>query len=267
MIDIEKESLFKEKRPLYQLLELAAILRGENGCLWDKEQTSQTLKPYLIEETYEVLEAIDSANADNLKEELGDLLYQVYAHAQIASDENLFNIDDIADGIIKKLVHRHPHVFGSEDGADKNKIISRWEILKRKEKKKNESILSGVPKELPALLKAYRVQQKASRVGFDWDKIEDVKPKLDEEVAEFKSALENYDIEEITEEIGDLLFTIVNISRFLKINPEEALSKTIIKFMKRFQFVEKEVNKKGKNIADTNLNELDEIWERAKEKL
>ncbi|MDY6934563.1 MAG: nucleoside triphosphate pyrophosphohydrolase [Spirochaetota bacterium] len=255
----------KRNEPLYQLQDIASILRGEKGCAWDKAQTSNTLKPYLIEETYEVIDAIENGDIDNLKEELGDLLYQVYAHAQLASEEKNFNIDDVAKGIINKLIRRHPHVFGNERIDNKKDVIKKWENIKREEKKPEESILNGIPKHLPALLKAYRVQQKVSRIGFDWDRIEDVNIKLEEEIREFREALSQNDPELIYEEIGDIFFTLVNISRFIGINPEEALKKTIQKFIKRFQYIEKETLQSGKKMDEMSLNELDEIWERAKE--
>lgn len=257
---------FKEKRPLYLLEEIAAILRGENGCAWDKEQTSTSLKPYLIEEAYEVYEAIEKGDSDNLKEELGDLLYQVYAHAQIKKEEGDFTIDDVAQGIVTKLVRRHPHVFGNETVKDAREVIERWEKIKKKEKADRESILDGVPSHLPALLKAYRVQQKAARLGFDWEKIDDAAGKLDEEVAEFREALKSPDRNEdaITGEFGDVLFSLVNISRFAGINPEEALNTTIDKFMTRFKFIEKEAARTGRKLEDMSLQEMDEIWERSK---
>lgn len=261
-IDIKK--FFKDARPLYALMELTAVLRGKNGCPWDKEQTSETLKPYLIEEAYEVFDAIENGDYDNLREELGDLLYQIYAHSVIAEEEGRFNIDDVAEAIIKKMIFRHPHVFGGEKAADKNEVIDQWEILKKKEKKEKESILDGIPVHLPALLKAWRIQQKASKAGFDWDKIDDVKVKLDEEIDEFKKALDENDGGRIQEELGDVLFTFVNISRFVKVNPEEALSHTIKKFIRRFKFIEKELKSAGKNFDDMSLKELDEIWDRAK---
>ncbi|MDY6969957.1 MAG: nucleoside triphosphate pyrophosphohydrolase [Spirochaetota bacterium] len=255
----------KENEPLYKLKELASILRSENGCAWDKAQTSQTLKPYLIEEAYEVYDAIDKDNKDELKEELGDLLYQVYAHAQIASEQMSFNIDDIANSIITKLIRRHPHVFGNSKMDSPTEVIKKWEEIKKSEKPERLSVLEGVPKNLPSLLKAYRIQQKVSNVGFDWDKIDDVINKLDEETTEFKEAITSNDKESIFEEMGDILFTLANISRFLGINPEEALSKTIDKFVRRFQYVEKETANSAKSINDMSLEELDDIWERAKE--
>ncbi|MCU0821542.1 MAG: nucleoside triphosphate pyrophosphohydrolase [Spirochaetes bacterium] len=264
MKDIDIKKYLKETRPLYALMELASVLRGKKGCPWDRAQTSDTLKPYLIEEAYEAFDAIENRDNDNLREELGDLLYQIYAHSVIAEEEGLFTIDDVAESIIKKMIFRHPHVFGDEKLDSKEEVIDKWEILKKKEKKAKDSVLDGVPVHLPALLKAYRIQQKASKAGFDWDKISDVRLKLDEEIDEFKKALDENDQEKISEEIGDLLFTIVNISRFVKVNPEEALSKTIKKFIKRFSFIEKELKTAGKNFMDMTMNELDEIWDRAK---
>jgi tetrapyrrole methylase family protein/MazG family protein len=255
---------FKQKRSLYLLKEIASILRGEEGCAWDRAQTSQTLKPYLIEEAYEVYDAIEKDDYRHLKEELGDLLYQIYAHAQIAEENNLFTIDDVAHAIIDKLIRRHPHVFGDEIVSNKEEVIEKWEKIKKREKSHRASILDGVPLHLPALLKAYRVQQKASRVGFDWDRIKDVLGKLDEEIDEFKDSIKQKDRQKIEEEIGDILFTITNISRFLEINPEEALSRTVDKFIRRFKFIEAEASKSGKEIEDMSLEELDSIWERSK---
>lgn len=253
---------FNETRPLYRLMELASILR--NNCPWDREQTSMTLRPYLIEEAYEAYEAMESTDDLHLKEELGDLLYQVYAHSEIAREENKFNIDDVAQGIINKLIFRHPHVFADKEVKNSAEVIESWEKIKKKEKITRVSILDGVPRHLPSLLKAYRVQQKVSRYGFDWDRIDSVVKKLDEEINEFKEALNCNDIEKITEETGDILFTLVNIARFIKVNPEEALSKTIDKFIKRFRYIEKEAAKSGKEISKMSLEEMDEIWEKAK---
>ncbi len=258
---------FKENRPLYKLEEIAEILRGENGCAWDKEQTSESLKPYLIEEAYEVYDAINSGNAENLREELGDLIYQVYAHAQIAREERKFTIDDVAQGIIDKLIYRHPHVFGDDHVTSADEVIERWERIKKKEKASRESILDGVPAHLPALLKAYRVQQKVSRVGFDWDKIGNVVEKLDEEIAEFKEAIKSDERrkEMTADEIGDILFTLVNIARFIGVNPEDALVHTVDKFMNRFRFVEKESSAMGKEMEQMSLQEMDVLWEKAKD--
>lgn len=251
-----------ESHPLYRLKQLATILR--ENCPWDKEQTSMTLRPYLIEESYELFDAIEKDDIAHLKEELGDVLYQIYAHCAIAAEQNLFDIDDVADGIIKKLVYRHPHIFGDEKVKDKDEVLSAWEKIKKKEKAHRESILDGVPRHLPGLLRAYRVQQKASRIGFDWERIENVIDKLDEEISEFKNELKKNDMKGASEEAGDILFTFVNLFRFMKINPEEALTTTTNKFIKRFRFVETEAAKAGKELADMSLEEMDAIWDRAK---
>lgn len=255
---------FKEERPLYLLKEIAKILRSENGCAWDRAQTSKTLKSYLIEETYELYDAIEADDAESMKEELGDVLYQVYAHSQIAEEEGKFSIDEVAKGIAEKLIRRHPHVFGDEGPKEKEQVSIDWEKIKKKEKKAGESILSGVPAHTPALLKAYRIQQKASRVGFDWEKIHDVVKKLEEEIGEFKEALDSQNRDHLVEEIGDILFCIANISRFLSINPEEALKKTIDKFMARFRYIEKEAALAGKELSEMTLAEMDALWEKAK---
>jgi len=255
---------FKEEKPLYLLKEIARILRSENGCAWDRVQTSKTLKSYLIEEAYELYDAIESDDAASMKEELGDVLYQVYAHSQIAEEEGRFTIDDVAAGIAQKLIRRHPHVFGNEGPKDKEQVSIDWEKIKKKEKESRASILEGVPAHTPALLKAYRVQQKVSRVGFDWERIDDVVTKLDEEIGEFKEALQSQNREHVMEEIGDILFCIANISRFLSINPEEALRKNVDKFMRRFQFIEKEAARAGKDISEMTLAEMDALWEKAK---
>ncbi|MFC1671341.1 nucleoside triphosphate pyrophosphohydrolase, partial [Spirochaetota bacterium] len=239
---------FKEKQPLYLLEEIASILRGENGCAWDKEQTSNTLKPYLIEEAYEVYDAIDGDDAEHMKEELGDLLYQIYAHAQIAKEKNIFTIDDIARGITEKLIRRHPHVFGDEKVDNPKDVIDRWEKIKKTEKSSDESILDGVPKHLPGLLKAYRIQQKVSRIGFDWENIDDTINKLYEEVGELKEAIASEKKEDILDEAGDMLFSIVNVLRFIKINPEDAILKTTEKFIHRFKYVENRVNEENKQM-------------------
>lgn len=246
-------------------MELATILR--NKCPWDKEQTSETLKPYLIEEAYEAYEAIEANDKIHMKEELGDLLYQVYAHAEIAKEEKNFTIDDVALGIIEKLVRRHPHVFGNEEVNDKHEVIRNWEIIKKEEKNHRESMLDGVPKHLPALHKAYRIQQKAARIGFDWEKSEDIIKKLDEEIAEFKEAVSHTDKERIKEEAGDILFSIVNVLRFMEINPEETLSSATQKFIRRFRHIEQEALKDNKKLNEMTLEEMDKLWDKAKASL
>jgi tetrapyrrole methylase family protein / MazG family protein len=257
---------FKETKPLYLLKEIASILRSENGCAWDKEQTSKSLKPYLIEEAYEVYDAIDMNDSENLKEELGDLLYQIYAHSQIASESGLFTLDDVAEAISEKLIRRHPHVFGDEKAATANEVIEKWEKLKKKEKSGRQSILDGVPKAMPALLKAFRIQEKVSRIGFDWEKISDAELKLDEEILEFKEAVIHGSPEKISDEAGDILFSMVNVLRFTGVEPEAALNGTIKKFSERFKYIEKKSAEIGKDISEMSLPEMDDLWNEAKEK-
>ncbi|MDA3900277.1 MAG: nucleoside triphosphate pyrophosphohydrolase [Spirochaetes bacterium] len=253
---------FTEQRSLYRLQELARTLRGENGCPWDRKQTHDSLKKYLIEETYEVVDAIESGRSDILKEELGDLLYQVYAHAEISPD---FTVDDIAEGIITKLVSRHPHVFGSETADTPDAVADKWERIKKKERT-DKKILEGVPAHLPALLKAYRVQEKVSRAGFDFPDLSDTIVRLEEELEELKEAVEKNDRNSVENEFGDILFSIVNIARFSSIDPEESLRAAIEKFTGRFNIVEKMVDDSGKNFDDYTTNELDMMWKSAKEK-
>jgi len=254
----------KDTTPLYRLKEIARILRAENGCPWDREQTFASLKPYLVEETYEVYDAIESGDLNNLKEELGDLLYQIYAHSEIASETSNFTIDDVANGISDKLIRRHPHVFGDESIADSRGVKVRWEEIKKVEKAERKSILDGVPRHLPALVMAYRVQDKVSHVGFDWEKIDDAILKLDEEIGEFKEAVMLNEQDKIVDEAGDILFSIVNVLRFKKVDAEDALRKTIDKFTNRFKYIEVKVNEAGKSIDKMSLEELDVLWDEAK---
>lgn len=258
---------FKEERPLYQLAEISEILRSENGCPWDKEQTSMSLRKCLIEETYEAIDAIESGKAEKVREELGDVLFQVYSHAQIAKEQNLFTIDDIASDIAAKLIHRHPHVFADEVLTTGEAVADRWEKIKKKDKAGKESILDGVPSSLPALLKAYRVQEKTSRIGFDWNQVTDVEQKLGEEIGEFREAMTSGDKDALFEEFGDILFTLVNISRFLKIDPEDALQQSTKKFMTRFKLVEKAAAAQKREFTSMTLEEMDGLWNEAKKTL
>ncbi|MFQ5862476.1 MAG: nucleoside triphosphate pyrophosphohydrolase [Candidatus Brocadiales bacterium] len=248
------------------LVELMRKLRDEGGCPWDKEQTHETLKPYLVEETYEVIDAIDSQDGARLKEELGDLLFQILFHSQIAKEEKEFDMGDVIRACLNKMTSRHPHVFGDARLKTAEEVIKIWHKIKMEEgKEKNEkSVLGSPPKHLPALQKAQKVQKKASRVGFDWERVEDVVSKVEEELKEVKVAMAQGRFEEVEEEIGDLLFAAANLSRFLKINPEEALHKTIKKFVDRFKRVETELASRGKDIEHCSLEEMDMIWEAVK---
>lgn len=243
-----------------KFVEITKRLRRE--CPWDKEQTHASIRHSLIEETYEVIEAIDNNDLDELKKELGDLLLHVVFHANIAEEKSEFTLKEIIETISAKLIYRHPHVFGKTkvDGVDH--IIKNWEKLKLSEGRK--SVLEGVPKILPALLRAHRLTDKASRVGFDWEKKEDAWKKVDEEMHELHQAIEQGDQDKVEGEFGDLLFALVNYSRFIRVNPENALRHTVEKFVTRFQHIEKRLNEMGKDVHSSSLEEMDKLWEEAK---
>jgi tetrapyrrole methylase family protein / MazG family protein len=248
------------------LLKLMERLRGMDGCPWDIEQTHQSLKKYLLEETYEVMDAIDRKDPMHLQEELGDLLLQVVFHAQIAKEAGTFQIEDIIHGISEKMVFRHEHVFGENKCKTANEVVEIWEQRKKKEKgnTNHHEVLSQIPQNLPALIRSYKVQQKAALVGFDWDRISDVWNKVHEEMQELKQAIDLQQIDHTTEEIGDLFFALVNLSRFLDIHPEFALTKTTEKFIRRFGRMEQEALQSGRNLEDMTLSQMDELWEQAK---
>jgi tetrapyrrole methylase family protein/MazG family protein len=258
--------MLKDKYTFSDLLDIMKLLRSENGCPWDREQTHESLKKYLIEETYEVLEAIDLNDKKKVCEELGDLLLQIVFHAQIAKEEETFSIDDVITGICRKMVLRHTHVFGDAKADTADDVVVNWEEIKKKEKgiETQTGVLKDVPSNLPALMRSYKVQQKASQVGFDWDNVDDVFKKVDEEIVELKDVYKSKDVERITDEIGDVLFSIVNLSRFLKVQPELALTGSTNKFIKRFEFIERESKKEGKNLEDMSLEEMDELWNKSK---
>ncbi|MEG1284409.1 MAG: nucleoside triphosphate pyrophosphohydrolase [Romboutsia sp.] len=240
-------------------------LRGEGGCDWDKKQTHESLKKYIIEESYELCHAIDNDDIDEIIEELGDVLLQVVFHSTIGNEEGYFDFKEVVNGICKKLVNRHPHVFNNVD-LDMNKFEKTWEELK-KEEKGEETVTEGlkrIPPYLPSLIKAEKIQHKASLVGFDWDGISHVLKKIEEEYEELLDECKGGNIKYIKEELGDLLFSIVNLARFLKINPEEALNITSEKFIKRFEFVENGAKKMGRCLDDMTLEEMDELWNEAK---
>ncbi|MDA8240367.1 MAG: nucleoside triphosphate pyrophosphohydrolase [Nitrospiraceae bacterium] len=251
---------------LDKLIDIMSALRGEKGCPWDREQTRESLKPFIVEEAYEVLEAIDENNAAAIKEELGDLLFQIVFQCQIAKERGEFDMSGVIEGIGNKMIARHPHVFGDADYKTSEEVLVHWEAQKKREGKQRDSILDGVPKTLPSLLRAHRVQDRASRVGFDWKKGEDVLPKLDEELTEFREALKRKRPDEIEDELGDIFFVLVNISRFVGINPEDALRKTISKFISRFRYIEMAAADSGKTLSDMTLAEMDVLWEEAKKK-
>ncbi|MFJ5763365.1 nucleoside triphosphate pyrophosphohydrolase [Neobacillus sp. NPDC093182] len=250
-----------------KLREIIAVLRGPNGCPWDKEQTHESLKKYLIEETYEVIEAIDSGDIDHLIEELGDVLLQVMLHAQIGEDEGYFAIEDIIEVLSEKMIRRHPHVFGDKKAEDSKEVLRNWQEIKKQEKGETESsLLEGISKSLPNLLRAYEIQKKAAKVGFDWQEITPALKKVKEELEEFENEIMQASFVEAKKEFGDILFAFVNVARFLEIHPEEALFETNEKFIRRFRFIEENVKKSGKSIEEHSLEELDQFWDEAKSK-
>lgn len=252
-------------RSFEDLVELMKTLRGPEGCPWDREQTLATLKPFIIEEAYEVVDAIDREEWSDLREEIGDLLLQVVFASQIAVENGLFNIGDCVTAIHDKLVKRHPHVFKDVKADTADEVLQNWERMKSAERKKEQkSLMSGVPGSLPALLKASRLTEKAARVGFDWKNTGDIFEKIAEEVAELKEAVDHDDLSAIEDELGDLCFTIANIARRLKINPEEALQRANRKFQTRFQWMESSIAGRNKSFDDFDLEGLDELWKSAK---
>lgn len=256
----------EEKATLEQLADIMKKLRSPEGCPWDREQTKESLKPFLIEEAYEVLEALEEGNSEKLKEELGDLLFQIMFYTQVTEELGEFNVYDVIQTVKEKMIRRHPHVFGQAKAETSAEVLINWEHIKRGEKdiSSRRSVLDGVPKKLPALLRAHRVQDKVSRVGFDWEHIDQVFAKVKEEMGEFQEALACGDHKNIEEELGDLLFALVNIARFIQINPEEALRKTVVKFTNRFHFIEESLIAEGKDIKTVSLEEMDQLWEKAK---
>jgi tetrapyrrole methylase family protein/MazG family protein len=248
-----------------KLREIVAVLRGPEGCPWDKEQTHESLKKYLIEETYEVIDAIDMGDIEHLIEELGDVLLQVMLHSQIGEDKGYFSVEDVIAGISEKMIRRHPHVFGTVKVESTEEVLQNWQEIKKKEKgERDRSILEGVSLSLPNLIRAYELQKKAAKVGFDWQEITPALEKVKEELQEFEAEFNGMNEELAKKEFGDLLFAFVNVARFLKIHPEEALFETNEKFVRRFQFVEKRVAESGRPFADFTLEELDQFWDEAK---
>jgi tetrapyrrole methylase family protein / MazG family protein len=250
-----------------RLVEIMARLRSPQGCPWDREQNFDTIKPYLLEETYEVLEAIDARDFEGLAEELGDLLLQSVFFAQMASEEGRFDIADSLEAINSKLVRRHPHVFASGDAKTADDVKRRWEEIKAEEKPRRDGLLSGVPRSLPALVEAQQISSRAASAGFDWENVAQVIEKLREEMAELENARESAAHADVEDEIGDLLFVIVNIARFLKVDPEQALRKTNLKFRRRFGHIEKGLAEAGKTLREATMEEMESLWREAKRSL
>src|ERR1700693_6127803 len=250
------------------LVQLMAKLRSPDGCPWDRKQTAVSLKPFLIEECYEVVDALDEGSPEKVREELGDLLFQIIFHSRIAEENGQFTIQDVIATNIEKMTRRHPHVFGDARLSTDKEVLANWEEIKKKEKgyEDRKSILEGVPRHLPSLLRAHSLQERAARVGFDWSRIDEALPKLDEEIAEFKVSLKQKDAAGIEEELGDIFFMLVNLSRFLGVNPEEALRKTISKFIYRLRFIEEQATNAGRPLTDMTLEEMENLWQESKGK-
>ncbi|MCM3273453.1 nucleoside triphosphate pyrophosphohydrolase [Paenibacillus elgii] len=260
-------------RTFTRLHEIVAILRSPEGCPWDREQTHQSLRKNLIEEAYEVLETIDEDDPDHMREELGDLLLQIMLHSQIEAEDGMFTVFDVIRELNEKLVRRHPHVFGTAQAEDADEALGNWQQIKEEEKRKKGinpdelPLLSGVPRELPGLMKAYKLQKKAASVGFDWGTKEEVLPVVESELAEVKEAIERFGKAEQQEELGDLLFAVVNLARFLKVDPEEAMADANRKFFERFGYIEAQLRLKGKSFDQTDLQEMESLWQEAKKVL
>ena len=245
-----------------KLIEILKKLRSPGGCDWDREQTHESLIPYLIEETYEVIEAIEKNDKQDLKEELGDLLLHVFFQAELSSEKEGFDIFDSMDSINNKLISRHPHVF-NKDSGDVNWQKGSWEKSKKKEKNRN-SVLDGIPKSLPGLLRSRRVQERAASVGFDWKEVKPIIDKVEEEIKEVKDAINQKDKDQISMELGDLMFAVVNLSRFYNIDPENALKRSTNKFINRFNKIEKRISESGSSIENSDLKTMDKIWDEIK---
>lgn len=264
----EREHL--RNKSFHRLHEIVEILRSPEGCPWDREQTHASIRKNLIEETYEVLETIDEDDPEHMCEELGDLLLQIMLHSQMEQEAGTFNVYDVIGGLNEKLIRRHPHVFGDTAAMNPEEALSNWEAMKQEEKRKrgeteSSSVLSGVPKDLPGLMKALKLQKKAAKVGFDWDRRQDVWAKLEEELEELREVVEQPDKQlEQLEELGDLLFVIVNLARFLGVDPEEAISRANRKFIQRFSYIEERLRLEGRNFAQTSLTEMEAFWQEAK---
>lgn len=253
-------------RQFSHVVAIVKTLRSPEGCPWDREQTHESIRKNLIEETYEVLQAIDTGDIDNLQEELGDLLLQILLHSEMTAEVGYFDVYDVIGTLSEKLIRRHPHVFGENKANDAFEALQNWQEMKKREKAakgevEHTSVLSGIPKDLPAVLTAYKLQKKAAAVGFDWTSIHDVLRKVEEEWQELSEAT---DSEHRLEEYGDLLFALVNVARFMQIDPEEAIAKANIKFTQRFHFIEEQLRVKNKEWSDTNLEEMEEMWQAAK---
>lgn len=259
---------FKEKYSMEDLLKIMEILRSPQGCPWDREQTHESIRTCFIEETYEAVEAIDTGDSALLEEELGDVLLQVAFHAQMEAEAGGFDFSNVADGICKKMIVRHPHVFGDVQVDGSAEVLTNWDAIKKKTKsqKSQTEVLESVSVALPALMRSQKVQHKAAKVGFDWPDVGGALDKVGEELQELKEAMESGDQDHCREELGDLLFSVVNVSRFLNLDPEQSLSLACNKFIARFGQVERLAKERGVDMANSSLEELDRLWDEAKKK-
>lgn len=257
---------FKDRYNIYDLVEIIKCLRQPGGCPWDIEQTHESIKMNLIEETYETIEAINKNSIPMLREELGDVLMQVIFHAQMEAEKGVFTIDDVADENAKKLIERHPHVFGTVNVDGVDDVLTNWDEIKRhtKNQKSTTDSINSIPKELPALMRAQKIQQKAAKVGFDWSDVSGALDKLSEEINELKAAISNKDNDNIFEELGDVLFSVVNVSRFVDCSSEQALTQASDKFASRFSRVESMAAERGIDMKSSTLEQLDKLWDEAK---
>jgi tetrapyrrole methylase family protein/MazG family protein len=268
----DNEAMNRKKADIGKLETLVERLRSDNGCPWDRKQTRETLKPMLIEEAYEVLDALDSDDPAELKDELGDLLFQVVFHAQIAQERGEFDLAEVIERSHEKMVRRHPHIFGKADLKTADDVLKNWEDIKAAERgipsssrpETERSLLDGIPSKLPALHRAYQMTAKASRVGFDWPQLEDILAKMQEEASELAEALSRRDTKKMADEVGDLLFVAVNVARFLGIDPETALGHSNRKFQDRFRYIESSIKRQGRELKDASLAEMDALWDEAK---
>lgn len=263
---MDSEFTFKDRYTLFDLLRIMEILRAR--CPWDKEQTHESIRKNFIEETYEVVEAIDTSDTELLKEELGDVLLQVVFHSQMEREKGTFDFDDVANGICQKLILRHPHIFGHVIADNTDEVLKNWENIKKAEKgiESTAHSMKSIPKVLPSLMRSYKVQKRAADVGFDWDNVSGAFDKLYEEIDELKSAVDAGCKAQQEEELGDLLFSVVNIARFLKVEPEKSLARAVDKFIERFSIVEAMAKESDLDMAKATIEELDVLWERAKDK-
>lgn len=265
MLDFEP----KDNYDFSDFIKLIAFLRSEKGCPWDREQTHESIKMNLLEEAYELYEALEGVDEEHLIEELGDLLMQVLFHSRIAEESGRFNIDTVSDAACKKLVHRHPHVFSNVNVNDSDEVLQNWDNIKRRDRgqQKEHSAMNGISSALPALMRAQKIQSRAGKIGFDWPDVQGAFSKLEEEVSELKDGMDNNNRENIAEELGDIIFSAVNVARFYNLDTEEVVLKSCEKFIKRFEYMEEKAESKGIKLGELSLSEMEEIYQQGRQEL